>query len=194
MRIAILIFIILLGVSCGDADPSSESKENAPAAKSYFPIAEYIKGEIKLVDSLPVGIMKKNTSGNRTDSAFIERPEFKMLAGAFTGSDLEKTSLEAKYTEHSFLDQTTGYYTMTYEPKTSDAPYNRIDVLVKPGATFDNVKSIYLEKSTSQNDTSINERLYWKANISFRITKEKIYKNQTPVVEQLLVIWDPSAY
>jgi hypothetical protein len=76
----------------------------------------------------------------------------------------------------------------------SGASFNRIDVLVKPGQTSDKVKSIYLDKDYIQNDTSINERFYWKANTSFSIIREKKYKDQNPVVEQLLVIWDPSAY
>ena len=162
--------------------------------KAYFSVADYVKGEIKTIDSLPVGIMKKIIRPGKTDSAFIERPEFRALASVFTDPGLEKSALETKYAEHSFMDETTGYYTFTYEPTAGDAPYQRIDVLVRPGEVYSKVKSIYLEKSSSQNDTIINERLYWKANNSFRITKEKVYKNQTPVVEQLLVIWDPSAY
>lgn len=193
MRILIAsVCIMLLTCSCGNN--GSEPTQNAPEEKSYFPIAEYVKGEVRIVDSLPVGIMKKIIRGSHKDSSFIERPEFHILANAFTGNDLEKSSLEAKYTEHSFMDQTTGYYTFTYQPKEADAPYQRIDVLVKPGATSDKVSSIYLQKSSLLNDTSINERLFWKANTSFTITREKKYKDQQPVVEQLLVIWDPLAY
>jgi hypothetical protein len=192
MKIYLVAALCVFAIACGNSE--TEVPKDAPVKKSYFPISEYIKGEIRTIDSLPVGIMKKVVTANRKDSAFIERSEFHNLATAFTGSALDKRELEAKYTEHSFMDQTTGYYTFTYEPSVADAPFQRVDVLVKPGATFDNVKSIYIERSSSENDTAINERLYWKANISFTITKEKKYKNQPPVVEQLLVIWDPSAY
>jgi len=192
MRFFILIALGSFAFACGNHKP--ETQEPAPVKKTYFSVADYVKGEIKTIDSLPVGIMKKIIRSNKTDSAFIERPEFRTLASVFTDPALEKAALETKYAEHSFMDETTGYYTFTYEPTASDAPYQRIDVLVRPGEVYSRVKSIYLEKSSSQNDTIINERLYWKANNSFRITKEKVYKNQTPVVEQLLVIWDPSAY
>jgi len=193
MRILIAsVAIMLLASSCGNN--KSEPTQNVSEEKSYFPVAEYVKGEIKIVDSLSVGIMKKIIRGSAKDSAFIERPEFHTLANAFTGPDLDKSNLEAKYAEHSFMDETTGYYTFTYQPKEADAPYQRIDVLVKPGPTANRVRSIYLEKSSLQNDTSINERFYWKANTSFSITREKKYKDQQPIVEQLQVIWDPSAY
>ena len=192
MRIFILIVLCSWAMACGNNN--TETQEPAPVKKAYFSVADYIKGEIKTIDSLPVGIMKKKITPTRRDSAFIERPEFRILASVFTDPTLEKAALEAKYVEHSFMDQTTGYYTFTYEPTAGDAPYQRIDVLVRPGESYSKVKSIYMEKSSAQNDTIINERLYWKANNSFSITKEKVYKNQTPVVEQLLVIWDPSAY
>jgi hypothetical protein len=184
--------LCLIISSCGNNQMETDEKASEP--KSFFPISEYVKGEIKLVDSLPVGIMKKIIKGASRDSSFIERPEFHILARDFTHSTLDKSSLETKYTEHSFMDETTGYYTFTYEPIATDAPYQRIDVLVKPGASFDKVSSIYLQRSSILNDTAINERFYWKANTSFTITKEKKYKDQNPAVEQLMVIWDPSAY
>ena len=182
----------LIVSSCGNNTAGSD--QETPPPNSFFPIAEYVKGEIKIVDSLPVGIMKKTITKKRRDSTFIERPEFDSLASAFTTSALEKANLENQYKEHSFMDETTGYFTFTYEPKIQNAQYERIDVLVKPGDPADKVNSIYLKKSSVQNDTVINERLYWKANTSFSITKEKKYKEQDPVVEQLLVIWNPSAY
>ncbi|HYJ38486.1 MAG TPA: hypothetical protein VEV87_07700, partial [Chitinophagaceae bacterium] len=101
----------LITSSCGNNDSEAEPDEKAVEPKSFFPIAEYVKGEIKIVDSLPVGIMKKNIKATGRDSAFIELPEFHALATEFTGSALDKSNLESKYTEHSFLDETTGYYT-----------------------------------------------------------------------------------
>ena len=194
MRFFILLSIYSLAIACGNGNNKTETQEPAPVKKDYFSVADYIKGEINTIDSLPVGILKKTIKASKKDSAFIERQEFRALARVFTDPALEKAALEAKYAEHSFMDQTTGYYTFTYEPTASDAPYQRIDVLVRPGETYSKVKSIYMAKSSSQNDTTINERFYWKANNSFSITKEKVYKNQTPVVDQLMVIWDPSAY
>jgi len=193
MKITIVSLALwLLICSCGNN--ASEAAKETPVEKSYFPIAEYVKGEIRIVDSLPVGIMKKFKKGSRMDSSFIERPEFHTLAGAFTDTNLGKSNLEANYKESSFMDQSTGYYTFTYQPITPSAPYNRIDVLVKPGANSDKVSTIYMEKSSVQQDTTINERLFWKANTSFSITREKKFKEQNPVVEQLIVIWDPLSY
>ena len=191
-----MIFLLSAGImlaACGSHQPVQERKE-AEAPKSYFPVQDYIRGEIKLIDSTPVGILRKFTSASRKDSGFISSPEFHQLAGEFTSDQLSKSALEKGYTESAFNDQTTGYFTMTYLPVDASAPFRRIDVLVKPGQPADRVNSIYLEKEYTQGDTLINEKLLWKANSNFRITKEKKYKDQNPAVEQLSVIWDPSAY
>ena len=191
--IIILSACSVLFAACGSHQPVQEKNDPEPV-KSYFPVQDYIKGEIKIIDSVPVGIMKKFSNGTRKDSGFIDRTEFKRLSGEFTSDQLSKAALEKDYTETAFRDQTSGYFTMTYVPKTTTAPLQRIDVTVKPGELSDHVNSIYVEKEYAQNDTVINERLYWKANTSFRITKEKKFKDQNPVIEQLLVIWDPAAY
>jgi hypothetical protein len=189
----VIIAFCLIAIGCGSDKPEAPKSDASPP-KSYFPISEYVQGQIMTVDSLPVGILKKFTSGKTKDSAFIGHNEFHQLASDFTGQDLTKENLEKNYTEHSFMDESTGFFTFTYQPLKTDAPFQRIDVLVKPGANSDKVRSIYLERSRKINDTVVNERLYWKSDASFSITKEKIYKEQTPIIQQLQVIWDTSAY
>ena len=192
MRFFILIALCSFAFACGNNKP--ETQEPAPVKRDYFSVADYVKGEIKTIDSLPVGIMKKIIRSNKTDSAFIERPEFKALASVFVDPALEKAALETKYTEHSFMDETTGYYTFTYEPTASDAPYQRIDVLVRPGEVYSRVKSIYLEKAWKSGDTAVNSKLYWKAGTSFQVATERVAAQQLLPMEQLKVIWDPMSY
>jgi len=194
MRIINVVIVSgLLLAGCGSHQTAQEKKEPEPP-KSYFPVQEYIKGEIKLIDSLPVGIMRKFSSGNKKDTGFIDRNAFHQLASEFASDQLSKSALEKQYTESAFKDETTGYFTMNYLPTTDSAPLRRVDVTVKQGTTADKVNSIYVEKEYALNDTSVIEKLYWKANTSFTITREKTFKNQNPVIEQLLVIWDPAAY
>jgi hypothetical protein len=185
--------LCVMAIACG-ANKSEPPKSEPAPPKSYFPVSEYVEGQIRMVDSLPVGILKKFTNGKIKDSAFIGHDEFHHLASDFTGQDLTKENLEKNYAEHSFMDESTGFFTFTYQPLKMEAPFQRIDVLVKPGAAADKVRSIYLERSRKINDTIVNERLYWKSDASFSITKEKIYKQESPIIQQLQVIWDTSAY
>ena len=192
MIIFISICTIMIA-GCG-SHQTVQQKEKAEAPKSYFPIQDYLKGEIKIIDSLPVGIMRKFSSGNKRDTGFIDRTTFHQLAKEFTSDQLSKGALEKQYKENAFQDETTGYFTMTYLPTTDSAPLRRVDVTVKHNPTSDRVHTVYIEKEYVQNDTFVSERLFWKANTSFTITKEKKFKDQNPVIEQLLVIWDPGEY
>src|SRR5690349_7087360 len=120
----------LMLAACGSHNKPVQDKKEAEAPKSYFPIQDYVKGEIRLIDSMPVGIMRKFTSGSRKDSGFINRTEFHQLAGEFASDQLSASALEKSYTESAFNDQTTGYFAMTYLPVDANAPFRRIDVLV----------------------------------------------------------------
>ena len=183
------LFVLIMIACNGPAKKKSDETSN------YFPVNDFILSEIKLIDSLPVGIMKKQTSGNQTDSGYIQLPEFHTLSKAFINPELEKGKFEENYSETSFGDETTGFFTFTYEPKNNKVNVTRLDVLAKQGAASDKLHSIYMEKRYVNKDTSITEKLYWKSNISFSIYKEKRAGTDTSAkVEKLEVIWDPAAY
>src|SRR2546423_15059551 len=110
-----LMALWLFIVACAGEGEKQEKKNETKAG--YFPVRDYLRGEIGSVDSLPVGIMKKVILNNKTDSAFIERAEFKRLANEFIGSDIEKNSLEKNFTENSFMDESTGYLSFTYQAR-----------------------------------------------------------------------------
>lgn len=182
--------IILIFAAC-----NGPSKKQSDETSNYFPINDFILGEIRLIDSLPVGIMKKQTMGSKRDSSYIQLPEFHALSKEFINPELEKGKFEENYKESSFGDEATGFFTFTYEPKNDKVNVTRVDVLVKQGTSADKLHSIYMEKRYLNKDTSITEKLYWKSNISFSIWKEKRAGTDTSAkIEKLEVIWDPAAY
>ena len=182
--------IILIFAAC-----NGPSKKQSDETSNYFPINDFILGEIRLIDSLPVGIMRKQTMGSKRDSSYIQLPEFHALSKEFINPELEKGKFEENYKESSFGDEATGFFTFTYEPKNDKVNVTRVDVLVKQGTSADKLHSIYMEKRYLNKDTSITEKLYWKSNISFSIWKEKRAGTDTSAkIEKLEVIWDPAAY
>ena len=182
---------ILMMIACSGPSKKQSDEESA----NYFPVNDFILSEIKLIDSLPVGIMKKQTVGDKKDSGYIQLPEFHALSKAFINPELEKGKFEENYSETSFGDEATGFFTFTYSPKNDKVNVTRLDVLAKPGAASDKLHSIYMEKRYLNNDTSITEKLYWKSNVSFSIWKEKRAGTDTSAkTEKLEVIWDPASY
>lgn len=184
----------MLMTACHQKSPSSQPVAGSPDSvkKNFFPVADYLRSEIRYVDSTPLAIWKFIIRDHRTDSTFIEAPAFNRLAEDFVSADLGKDRLEKDYSEKSFMDETAGNMTFTYSTSNRELPLQRADVLVTPGLSKDKVKSIYLEKVFSRGDTVVVKKMYWKAKRSFLIVTilQPPGKDKEPIVDQLKVVWD----
>jgi len=186
--------LLLLSSACGNhqqpvSTPDKAAKADTTAEK-FFPVADYLRSEIRYVDSTPLAIMKCETVHNRTDSTFLKPDEFDKLAATFIGPELSADNLEKNYTENSFGDKTTGYLSFTYSPKNKDQSLQRVDVVVSPGEGLDKVKSIYLEKVARASDTLMVRKMYWQARHSFLIVTSLQPAGKAPEVRQLKVVWN----
>jgi hypothetical protein len=188
-----LALLSLFVLSCGEPEQQQVKKDEKDTTKAYLPVTDYIRGEIKTIDSLPVGILKRVTKGNKADSAFIQPAEFRLLAAEFLSNELEKGQFEQSFTESSFFDQSTELLTFTYEGTNPAVTVKRVDVLISPSLQLDKIKSIYMEKAYKSGDTSISKKMYWKAGASFQVATEKKMAQQSRL-EQIKVIWDPRDY
>ena len=178
-------------VSCGsNPEPNTNATVTTEdtAAKVYFPVQEFIRGEISYVDSLPVGIMRYTTTGNRTDSGYIQPPEFRALAYEFLSPDLEEERFKRNFEEVSFYDQGTRYATFNYTPKIPDTEIKRVDVISAQGSQYDKVNSIYMEKKANAAGTELN-KLYWKAGRHFQIIREDSTGKQS-IIKVVWNYWD----
>lgn len=196
MNILLKVFTLVLLVGCNNADPLTAKKtqtaDSAQKAKAYFPVLDFIKSEIRYVDSLPVGIMKYTVENGVTDSTYIKAEEFHQLAQEFVMPELNKETFEKEFSETSFFDNTTQYSSFLYSTSNKDLAVQRIDVLAKPeDVVYNKVKSIYMEKHYEKVDSSITQKMYWKAAQSFQITTEIRTIKPEIISRQIKVVWNP---
>ena len=189
-------FVLLLFIGCNNADTqsagASSKGDSTQKIKAYFPVLDFIKSEIRYVDSLPVGIIKYTTSNGIIDSGYIKPEEFHRLAQEFVSPMLNKETFEKEYSETSFFDNTTQYSSFLYSTTNKNLPIHRVDVLVKPeDVVYNKVKSIYMEKLLEKADTSIIQKLYWKAGHNFQINSEIRTSKQEITSSQVKVVWNP---
>lgn len=182
-------------IGCNNTDPQPLKEQDIDSAKklkAYFPILDYLKSEIRYVDSLPVGIMKYTTKNGITDSGYIKAEEFHLLAQEFLSPHLEKSIFEKEYSESSFFDNTTQYSSFLYSTTNVNLPLKRVDVLVKPeDVVYNKVKSIYMEKLIEKADSSVTQKLYWKSEQNFQITTEIRTTKSQATTSQVKVVWNP---
>ena len=192
MKLIILtVLLTTVIVSCGSNDagnPAALTTTEDSSEKVYFPVQEFLRGEISYVDSLPVGIMKYTTTGKHMDSGYIQPPEFRALAYEFLSPDLEEELFRENFDETSFYDQGTRYSTFNYTPKTGNTEISRVDVIAAPGLQYDKVNSIYIEKKGSGEPGELR-KLYWKAGRHFQIIREDSTGTQT-VIKVVWNYWD----
>jgi hypothetical protein len=186
--------MLLLVVGCNnntdvhnDASPSADTTQGV---KAYFPVLDYIQSEIRYVDSLPVGIMRYSSQNGVIDSGYLKPEEFHELANEFLSPELAKEKFEKEFSETSFFDNTTQYSSFVYSTTNKNLPVQRVDVLAKPeDIVYNKVKSIYIEKHLERADTSITQKLYWKAGQNFHINTEIRTSKPEVITKQVKVVW-----
>lgn len=195
MKMILYGLMVLVYVGCNSAEvqpETSQIRDSTQDVKEYFPVLDFIRSEIRFVDSLPIGIMKYTTQDGKTDSGYIKLDEFHQLAQEFLPSDLNKEAFESNFSETSFFDNTTQYSSFLYASTRKNSNVSRIDVLVKPeNVVYNKVKSIYMEKFSENADSAVIKKLYWKAGQNFQINTEIRTPKQEVAARQIKVVWNP---
>ncbi|HKH62330.1 MAG TPA: hypothetical protein VKA49_15915 [Flavitalea sp.] len=194
MKNFLLGFTFALLIGCNDIENQSipvKTLDSAEKVKAYFPVHDYIKSEIGQVDSLPVGIMKYTIQNGSIDSGYIKSEEFHQLAQEFLSPILERESFEKEFSENSFFDNTTQYSSFLYSAINKNSQVQRVDVLAKPeDVVYNKVKSIYMEKRYEKGDSSVIQKLYWKAGQNFQINTEIRTAKPEVISKQVKVVWN----
>lgn len=135
-------------VSCNNDKKTIEN--NAPqieAAPDFFPVTDYLKGQVADLKTIGINPLKYTTINNKTDSVWLKPEEFDSAFAEFLHPEIDSSTMAAYFTETKFFDQTLNTYTFTYEPKKSmpeNMQVKRWDVYVDPETN--RVKRIYIEK------------------------------------------------
>jgi hypothetical protein len=153
-----------------------EAKENAytPPPKpnkdtiKYYPLQQYFADQFTYLDSTPYGKMKYVTINGKTDSGYIQMPEFKQLAASFAKYDIGGKELKPKFDESLFNDESTESITMSYKCNDKTFPLQSVDVLLNRETNV--VKYIMQKKVYTNKDTTFVENLNWNHNHYFTIT------------------------
>ena len=194
-RILILALPILQLFACHNKEPESdtgEKKTTDSTKKNYLPVADYIKSEIALVDSFPRLIRKYRLLNGKTDSAIITTPVFDQLAKQFLLAELDSTHFEKEFEENSFVDRSTNLISFTYSTRDTGNGLKRVDVLLSPGAATSKLNSIYMESIAGNGDSTLIEKMTWKAGKNFRIIRIHQPKTGKELMDQVFVDWDNS--
>jgi len=174
-------------ITCNDTLKQATGKGEK---HEFFPVRDFLEGQVYLMDSLKLPAYKYNTVDNISESVLLAPGEFKALAQEFMNPDINDPAIKGFYKETSFADQSIPNVTFTYSTQKRDLPLQRMDVIIRPDLVLnDQVQSIYLEKVSNNGDTVTVKKLYWKTGESFQIISRLQPGSQPATVSQLKVTW-----
>ena len=169
--------------------PSCRQKKN-----DVFPALDFIKGQVAHVDTSLYSIIKLvPTSDSTYDTTYVKREDFKALAKDFLETPDISKKFGGKYTEERMMNNDLGLAVFIATTNDEDLEVRRQEVRIKPeesNGSNDEIKSVYIEKTKNNNDSSVTKRLTWYTDNRFQIvtiTQRKNEKEKSSVME---VVWN----
>lgn len=155
---------------------------------SFFPVTQFIKGQLREIDSLPVTPLKITTINAHADSVWLKKENIRSFAEPFLHPEIDSAYLNNFYDKKSFLDQTINSITLTYDTKNSAADPKTIAVYISPQTN--RITRIYMVKEMSGNTGRETIQLTWYADKWCKITTISEKENMKTAIKEEKLIWD----
>ena len=185
--ISILFLVLTLITSCNNETEITEAEGLAisnnttseDTAANYFPVTNFLLGDINSIKNEAPTPIKKITANGKTDSSFVNMDSLTVVFKDFLEPKIDSANLKKYFSEKSFLDQTLASFTFTYEKRRGvnfDFAFINWDVMVDQETN--KIKRIYLVKKVDANTT---KQLTWQAGKWCKIvtiTNNKVVKEE----------------
>jgi hypothetical protein len=174
-------------ISTANNQSDSTQSEN----KVFFPATIFLKGQIKILDSLPVTILQINTINGKSDSLWVTKEKVIPFLQPFVADPIYKENLVSLFKESKFNDESTQAVTFTYDPKAplpDSLTIRHWDVYVDPEKQA--VKKIYILKQVKEKDASTTQQLTWQAGKWAKIVIINNKNGQPQIQSDTKWVWD----
>ena len=170
-KYGILAISILILNGCFNNSNKMNAVEKKVSADSFFPVSSYIKGQIIVLDSLPVTPLQITTIKCKSESIWIPKNELKKILSTFLSPTIKETNLVDFFKETKFNDQTLNAITFTYDPSKilpDSISLRHWDVYVNPETGV--VEKVYIVKNIKEDNKKITQQLTWQTDVMAMIT------------------------
>jgi hypothetical protein len=166
MKILFYLFVCswaMIGCKAKKNEPvvSSNSGKDAVEVISYFPVTNYIKGQLTEMRTNGINPLEYNIAGSKKDSVWLKHEDLEKAVAPFLNPVIDTLNMASLFKEEKFFDKTINAYTFTYDPisKLPDTiELQHWDVYINPETG--KVKRVYMLK---KNGPSKQQQLTWEA-------------------------------
>lgn len=187
------VILLLFFLSCHNKNTSQPVIPNVDTAdvESFFPVTDFLLGQLNDIDSLQVTPLKITISGDKKDSVWLKKKDIRPFVAPFLSPVIDSASMQNFFTEKSFMDQTINAITLTYDPKIKlpdSMKLNHWDIYIDP--ITNKVQRIYMVKEEEINGETVTTQLTWMANKWCSIRTIKQEAKIAPEVKEEILKWD----
>jgi len=145
-----MLMLSSLFLSC---NKKQESKQQ------FYPISYFIEQEIAVIDSFRLPIKRYYQDVNQSDSSIISITELRSIVNELLLNSLSSDGALNNYEETTINDMNLDFITLSYT--TTEKNISKIELHIDP--INEKVKSLYAEKTDSQQDSVITKKILWTA-------------------------------
>jgi len=125
--------------------------------QQFYPISYFIKHEIAVIDSFRLPIKRYYHDINKSDSSIISTTELRSIVNELLLNSLSSEGALNNYEETAINDMNLNFVTLSYT--TTEKNISKIELHIDP--INEKVKSLYAEKTDSQQDSVITKKILW---------------------------------
>jgi hypothetical protein len=181
--------VCMMAAACSNSKEDTKNLVATTDTTSFYPLASFIKDQVKYFDSTGVKFSVVTTEGAIKDSITSQLASIMPMIQSFMEADISDSVQKINYKESVFRDAGTASLNINYTPINTSVPIRNIDILMDDQTSI--IKRLFIRKQFHTKDTTSTEQLSWKTNEGFTtsISKEAsngFLRNKTITVRVIL--------
>ena len=181
--------VCMMAAACSNSKEDTKNLVATTDTTSFYPLASFIKDQVKYFDSTGVKFSVVTTEGAIKDSITSQLAAIMPMIQSFMEADISDSVQKINYKESVFRDAGTASLNINYTPINTSVPIRNIDILMDDQTSI--IKRLFIRKQFRTKDTTSTEQLSWKTNEGFTtsISKEAsngFLRNKTITVRVIL--------
>ena len=167
--------VCMMAAACSNSKEDTKNLVATTDTTSFYPLASYIKDQVKYFDSTGVKFSVVTTEGAIKDSITSQLAAIMPMIQSFMEADISDSVQKINYKESVFRDAGTASLNINYTPINTSVPIRNIDILMDDQTSI--IKRLFIRKQFRTKDTTSTEQLSWKTNEGFTTSISKEASN-----------------
>ena len=162
------------------------------STKAYFSVVDYLSGEVKKTDSLPVHFLKITTVDSTSDTTAATKADFDKYAKEFlTLPDIASRRKMDDYTEAKSFDEIMNTVLLMYTAKNEDDVVRNETIMMDPDESGNtHVKTILVTTQADNAGNGVQKNLTWHIGKRFQVVTKTSTKGQPEKISTVIISWE----